>query len=102
MSEAMIKKKKTALIILLVVGVIVGIMALTGCEAVTTEETSQTEEKTSFILNSDDEIRIWTDEETGVQYLIFKGYHKGGITPRLNADGTPYTINQDENTENHD
>lgn len=102
MSEAMIKKKKTALIILLVVGVIVGIMALTGCGAVTTEETSQTEEKTRFILNSDDEIWIWTDEETGVQYLISKGYHKGGITPRLNADGTPYTINQDENTENPD
>lgn len=98
----MIKKKKTALIIPLVVGVIAGVMTFTGCEAVTTEETSQTEEKTSFILNSDDEVQVWTDEETGVQYLIFKGYRKGGITPRLNADGTPYTINQDENTESHD
>lgn len=37
-------------------------------------------------------IIIWTDEETGVQYVIFqykKGYAgMGGITPRLNADGT--------------
>lgn len=27
------------------------------------------------------------DPETGVNYLF---YHKGGITVRLNADGTPY------------
>lgn len=39
-----------------------------------------------------EDIKIWTDEETGVQYIIyskkvFKG-GMGGITPRLNADGT--------------
>ena len=39
-------------------------------------------------------IRIWTDPETGVQYIIYqemvgKG-GMGGITPRFNADGTLY------------
>ena len=39
-------------------------------------------------------ITIWTDEETGVQYVIYRdkaGYAGfGGITPRLNSDGTLY------------
>ena len=39
-----------------------------------------------------EDIMIWTDEETGVQYIIYsKNVLKGGmggITPRLNADGT--------------
>ena len=42
-----------------------------------------------------DSIRFWTDEETGVEYVIYShssnGYTgMGGITPRLNADGTLY------------
>jgi hypothetical protein len=45
--------------------------------------------------NSED-IYIWTDEETGVQYVVYSfivvnGGGAGGITPRLNADGTLYT-----------
>lgn len=32
-------------------------------------------------------VHIWTDEETGVQYIIYDGYKQGGIYPRLNADG---------------
>lgn len=42
----------------------------------------------------DSRIEFWTDEETGVQYVIYdrgSGYAgMGGITPRLNADGTLY------------
>jgi hypothetical protein len=38
----------------------------------------------------DSYIDIWTDEETGVQYIVYSGVKKGGITPRLNADGTLY------------
>ena len=43
---------------------------------------------------TDSDIRFWTDEETGVQYVIYDNYEgyggMGGITPRLNADGTLY------------
>lgn len=40
------------------------------------------------------EITIYVDKETGVNYYIFSdiydsGY-KGGMTVRVNADGTPY------------
>lgn len=49
-----------------------------------------------------DVVHIWTDEETGVQYVIYResslnGYAGfGGITPRLNADGSLYGIKTDE------
>ena len=33
-------------------------------------------------------ISIWTDSETGVQYVCYCTGHGNGITPRLNADGT--------------
>lgn len=35
-------------------------------------------------------IKIMVDKETGVNYILFRGNNRGGITPRLNADGTPY------------
>ena len=48
----------------------------------------------------DGDVYVWTDEETGVQYLIYSDRHSdsgmGGITPRLNADGTIRVV--DDNT----
>jgi len=48
----------------------------------------------------DGNVYVWTDEETGVQYLIYSDRHSdsgmGGITPRLNADGTICVV--DDNT----
>ncbi len=39
-----------------------------------------------------EQVHIWTDAETGVQYIIYSysdGINKmGGITPRLNPDGS--------------
>ena len=65
------------------------IICLVGCT------TYQINENENVKLNSKDaDIRFWTDEATGVQYVIYnhgapyKGM--GGITPRLNADGTLY------------
>ena len=34
------------------------------------------------------------DERTGVVYLVFEAYRRGGITVALNADGTPVTKEQ--------
>lgn len=64
-------------------------LCLVGCEETSKSNKAEPrEESTSNIL-------IWIDEETGVQYIIYsdkKGYGgMGGITPRLNADGTLYT-----------
>ncbi|WP_294855479.1 DUF6440 family protein [uncultured Oscillibacter sp.] len=32
---------------------------------------------------------IWVDRETGVNYFFHASGHAGGLTPLLNADGTP-------------
>lgn len=68
-------------------------MLFCGCNYVKTEETAKTtvEKEQNLIDVSDKNIRIWTDEETGVQYIIYSykdGYGgMGGITPRLNSVG---------------
>ncbi len=53
---------------------------------------------------NDGTIYIWTDEDTGVQYIVYreKLYNAGfgGITPRLNPDGSLCGIEATtENTE---
>jgi hypothetical protein len=68
------------------------LLCLTGCNFLETETTDIQQ-----TLRQD--IEIWTDEETGVQYIIYRsgGYGGvGGITPRYNADGTLYTVNNAE------
>lgn len=39
-------------------------------------------------LPKNSSVYIWTDKETGVQYIVYVGHRKGGICPRLNADGS--------------
>jgi hypothetical protein len=39
---------------------------------------------------------IIVDKETGVMYLAVYGYHHFGITPLLNADGTPMLAEEGE------
>ena len=36
-----------------------------------------------------DNIEIWVDTETGVNYVFRSSGYAGGITPLLNKDGTP-------------
>lgn len=38
--------------------------------------------------NKTDEIKVYVDPETGVNYLIYTSYQQGGITVRYNADGS--------------
>ena len=64
-------------------------MLFGGCNYVKTEATVEKEQ--NIIKAKDEDILIWTDEETGVQYIIYS--HSavyggmGGITPRLNNVG---------------
>lgn len=67
--------------------------------AVSCDENSTliTEKSTPTVgTRSNDYIYIWTDDETGVQYVIYreKTYNAGhgGITPRLNPDGSLYVV----------
>jgi flagellar basal body L-ring protein FlgH len=74
-------KKVVCLILVLLI-----ICSLCSC---TSNEQEQVKENLKIEQNNTN-IRIWIDEETGVQYIIWRDSYKGGITPRLNADGTLY------------
>lgn len=59
---------------------------LTGCGA---EPISKTETKNStYYIQDSMNFDFYIDKETCVEYIIFSGGYKGGITPRLNTDGT--------------
>lgn len=48
-----------------------------------------TQEMTSLsAFGYEDNIYDYVDPDTGVHYLVYCGYRKGGITPRLNPDGS--------------
>ena len=57
------------------------LLLVTGCNISTNNETDHNE------VNKND-IYFYTDENSCVEYIIFDGYRAGGITPRLNRDGT--------------
>ena len=69
--------------------VVVLVLCLVSCE-----DTNK-----NIVKQEDSDIRIWTDTETGVQYVIYchsGGYSgMGGITPRLNLDGTLYNSTEE-------
>ena len=50
-------------------------------------------------LQDNDYYEIYVDKETGVNYVVYNNYHSnsGGMAIRLNADGTPYVseVNND-------
>ena len=75
------------------------VLCLVGCD-IPSESDSESDgesdgERVQTNRYQSKNIFIWTDEETGVQYIVYSdkdGYGgMGGITPRLNADGTLYT-----------
>lgn len=70
-----------------IMGLIFGTLFLTGCGA---EPISKTETKNStYYIQDSMNFDFYVDKETCVEYVVFKGGYKGGITPRLNRDGTP-------------
>lgn len=57
------------------------LLLVTGCNISTNNETERNE-----IGNTD--IYFYTDEETCTEYIVYDDWYSGGITPRLNRDGT--------------
>ena len=76
--------------ILSVLMIVILLLFLVGCDENNENIKSATNDKNITLGEHNDEILFWTDTETGVEYVVYKGYRKGGITPRLNADGTLY------------
>ena len=70
-------------VIAIILTIVLMMTFLVGCS----DDTNMTETSNTYV-------EFWTDEETGVQYVIYNriaGYAgMGGITPRLDADGSLY------------
>ena len=62
------------------------LVLLTGCGVETVQEDKAKE--TSYYLQSSILFDIVVDKETCVEYILFEGGYKGGITTRLNSDNT--------------
>lgn len=84
-------KRILSLLIVLVV-----FLCLVSCDV--QDEPNETDKTPYYNQVQNFDIKLWTDEETGVQYIIYNrkdGYGgMGGITPRLNSDGTLYTTQE--------
>ena len=67
---------------------VIAIILLVGCAEV---EYADADTQIDYIQD-DGYYEIVVDKETGVNYVVYANYHKkcGGLTVRLNADGTPY------------
>lgn len=59
---------------------------LTGCGAEPISEDNNNE--TSYYIQGSIKFRFYVDKNTCIEYIIYRSGYKGGITPRLNTDGT--------------
>lgn len=86
----MVEKIKTIFGIVLLVGLVALLIyvLVTPVKKVETDEDTKTERLEK--VDSNDNIKIYVDEETGVNYLIYDGYREAWITPRFNPDGSLY------------
>lgn len=94
--------------IFIVSSAILCLASVTGCDVLNkviddNAVTINLEPEEPTVYEKDNEmIYIWTDEDTGVQYVIYReksGYAGfGGITPRLNSNGSLYVIETDTDT----
>lgn len=69
---------------LILIGCVTGLVFIAGCS-----EQKETQSQNTKIIRTTVSygVNIWCDKETNIEYLIFKEYRAGGITPRIGADG---------------
>ena len=85
--------KRIAIIACMVLCVVLGACSVTMVSAEQNRPVKIWLENT----NSSYDVLTVVDEETGVNYIIFRSDSKAGMTVRLNKDGTPYVseVNND-------
>ena len=60
------------------------LLLITGCSF----KNENNDCDTNYQEVNDNLIRYYTDKDTCVEYIVFSGFRRGGITARLNTDGT--------------
>lgn len=86
----MIEQIKEIFGITLFVGLIIFLIYVWVTPTKTVERDEDSKIETLEKIDGDTRIKIFIDEKTGVNYLIYDSYKKGGITPRFNPDGSLY------------
>lgn len=59
---------------------------LTGCGAEPISEDSNNE--TNYYIQDSTNFNFYVDKKTCIEYIVYQGGYRGGITPRLNTDNT--------------
>lgn len=78
---------------------VVTVLSLTACGQQTNDEsnTQIVQEDTVKQVStgtSSNNVFVYVDPETGVNYLIYHGYRCGGITPRYDSEGNIMITNE--------
>ena len=91
---------KRMFVFIMCCSMLTGACMLTGCESngavtpIEVDDTIEVDGISGYTVNKidDENIYIFTDPDTGVQYLVYREHRyragMGGITPRLNPDGS--------------
>ena len=74
--------------IMRMIGLIFGILFLTGCSTTIITPIDTNGKNDTYYIQDSSMYDFYVDKETCIEYIIFSGSYKGGITPRLNRDGT--------------
>lgn len=87
----MVEKIKTIFGIVLLVGLVALLIYIWVTPIKTVEPNEYSNIKSLEKIDLNDNVKVYVDEETGVNYLIYDGYREEWwITPRFNADGSLY------------
>ena len=79
-----------------ILAICLAVTGLTACgKENKTKEVNDTDFTETYKKGLFRQIHVWVDPKTGVNYLIYDGDEAGGITVRLNQDGTPYVTKPD-------
>ena len=81
--------KKFAIMVIVVITILTGSFALTGCS--TTASENQTTVEHTMKLQKNSHFTVWTDPDTNVQYILFESSGRAGHSVRYNSDGTIMT-----------
>lgn len=70
-----------------------------GCEFENKSNAESEETIKPVEAYTSDMVRVYVDEKTGVNYLIFTEYRAGGICPRYDIDGNLYITERSDNND---
>lgn len=84
------------IIISLVIIIVIFIVGILFKDVLILDSFSSGEERMITKYGTSADCTIFTDSETGVQYLWITGYNKGGLTVMIDRDGKPLIDKGDE------